>query len=899
MQKKLLLFACITFSFMSFAQRETSNWYFGSGAGITFNIDGSTTALTDGKLNTLEGCASISDDTGMLQFYTDGITVYNRNHEVMENGNFLYGDSSSTQSAIIVPKPEDPNILYIFTVDTSIMEGDPNRGFNYSVVDMTTNGGLGSVVEKNINLLEHSAEKITAVVKDCFDKSLWVITLSNEGGTDTGLYNTYHAFEINPTGVVKTAIKTTFSNLFIEDRRGYLKISSDGKKIASANSESGLYIYDFNTDTGVLSNQKALNIKAENKFPYGIEFSPSQQYLYAHTSNNIGFQETTGHSSSLIQFDLNAIDIADSEVVIDTKSIYRGALQLGENGKIYRTISVNYLVGTSYLGVINNPDEKGIAANYVHNAISLEGKNASQGLPPFVQSFFEKTALIKNDEGKDVSALEICEKTDLTLAAELFNDGTYEWQKDGLLLANTANTYNIATTTEKDSGVYSVTITFSDPSKCPILGESFITVNPLPSNETITVTQCDVETPDDGIHIFNLDEAFYANENDVFIIYETEIDRTNDKPIQNTAAYVNTVSLNQTLYYKSLNKNGCENFGELRLVVNPSHIASAANLSFYACDTNPNDDVLESDFNLDNIASTSYNTVDIAFYTSLEDLSLEKNEINGSYTTTSTTVYARLEQDNQCLGVDKIDLTVNPAPSFEFPTEFLWCTDGEPLAIIAPDGFDYYSWSHGGTVTSEDINIEITEIGNYILEVGYEYTLGTISRLCTNSIAFTVKPSNKAIINDVIVNDISTNNTVEILASGDGNYEFSINGEQYQDSNLFSNVAAGFISIYVRDKNGCGITEQSISVVGYPSFFTPNGDTFNDNWQLQGVDKNLQSNTQISIFDRYGQLVSVISGDEQGWDGNFNNSPLPATDYWFNATLGDGRIVKGHFALKR
>ncbi len=178
MKLKLLivLFFC---KVLVFGQLEASNWYFGGNAGIHFDSNGNVTALTDGKLNTLEGCATISDTNGVLLFYTDGRTIYDRNHTIMPNGNYgagtgLFGDPSSTQSAIIVPKPDYPNIYYIFTVDephsenalaypnafsgtylesgTGSTPNDDdglNNGLNYSIVDLTvigSNGSIGDVI---------------------------------------------------------------------------------------------------------------------------------------------------------------------------------------------------------------------------------------------------------------------------------------------------------------------------------------------------------------------------------------------------------------------------------------------------------------------------------------------------------------------------------------------------------------------------------------------------------------------------------------------------------------------------------------------------------------------------------------------------------------------------------
>ena len=139
--KKILLILILFLCIHSFAQNQAANWYFGESAGIYFDIaSGSVSSVYGGQLNTREGCTSISDKNGDLLFYTDGSIVYNRNHEVMLGGTGLYGDSSSTQSALVVPKPENTDIYYIFTVDTGAVDSS-DFGFNYSIFDVTLDGG--------------------------------------------------------------------------------------------------------------------------------------------------------------------------------------------------------------------------------------------------------------------------------------------------------------------------------------------------------------------------------------------------------------------------------------------------------------------------------------------------------------------------------------------------------------------------------------------------------------------------------------------------------------------------------------------------------------------------------------------------------------------------------------
>lgn len=884
-------------------QGEATNWYFGNGAGIQFNNDGSVTALTDGLLNTVEGCASISDADGNLLFYTDGITVYDRTHGIMQNGTGLYGDPSSTQAAIIVPKPEDPNIQYIFTVDTAISREDIDRGLSYSVIDLSLNAGNGAVIQKNIKLLDDCSEKITAVVKNCFDQSIWVVTLASENGLPDQPFNTYHAFEVNTTGVQKTSVKTTFEDLEINDPRGYLKFSADGSKLVSANSGSGLFIYDFDPDTGLITNQETITISSSDQFAYGVEFSPNQQFIYILASNNQAPGETNNHKASLLQYDITSTDISATEVILDIRNLYRGALQLGENGKIYRTIASDYFSGSPYLGVINNPNEKGTASNYVHNAIFLEGRNGTQGLPPFIQSFFDKIDLVKNTDGTKSSLIEICVNQPFNLEADFIPGAVYKWEKDGIPFTNSSNTFEIPSATLDDTGRYRLEIILPNPDECTIIGESTIHINPLPPTETLSLIQCDLDSDtNDGLTAFNLNELSLNSEFN-YTFYESISDMNSDLPITDNTNFLNTNPFNETIYYRVSNSAGCTDVGQLELEVQSINLSTSAPYIFETCDEDINDSVLDGFFNLDEIRPFVNTVLDVRFYASIDDARIEVNSLMGTIRTESTTLYARIENEGLCEDVVKVELLVNPKPFIDFDSTFLWCTDATAMELIAPSGFDSYRWLKQEAGVNNEVstnqNVFIASIGNYILEVGYSYDTSAGTLLCTSEKVFTIAPSNIAVIEDVVIEDVSDNNLVKVLVTGDGLYEYSLDGETYQDSNLFENVLPGFATLYVRDKNGCGITDKIISVVGYPKFFTPNNDGVNDFWQVKGINGQFQNGSLISVYDRYGKILAQISPTDKGWDGSYNGKALPSTNYWFKVILEDGRVFQGPFALKR
>jgi len=900
--KKLLLILSLTFCTHFWAQNQAANWYFGYGASVKFDVaSGTVSSLGGGALSTNEGSASISDENGNLLFYTDGSVVFNRNHQVMQNGSGLFGDNSSTQSAIIVPKPDDVNIYYVFTVDNNL-DGN-NYGLNYSVVDMSLASGLGRVTSKNVNLLEYCSEKISAVLKDCVTKSIWVVTLASEDGRQ-GDINSYHAFEVNNSGVSNTSVVSKFDNLYITDERGYLKLSPDGNVLASANVQNGLYIYDFDSATGIVSNQQRLTLNRTTQKPYGIEFSPNSQLLYVHSSNDFfdpsNPQESNNplnHRSALSQFDLTAPDIQASKFTVDDRALYRGALQLGPNGKIYRALSATYSQGLPYLGVINSPNNVGAACNYQHNAVNLGPNNSSQGLPPFIQSLFNtQIDIIRNNVS--TTNLNLCDGEDYTLEAETIFGATYTWYRDGVLLSESDFDLDIS-----QGGHYQLYI---DPNNgdCALEGEAYVTYSPNPEAFPTSLFQCDEDGNPDGFTLFNLTEANNdltgGAPNRLTKFYLSQLDAENEVNEIDGTSYSN-ITNPQTIYVKVFNSlTGCNNITELYLDVTAT---DANNAKITQCDDDGNEDGYYN-FNLTQTNNEILNglpsTLTVKYYRSYEDSLLERSELGNTFTNTipyNQTIYARVENNNACFGISEIELVVLELPNIEVEFETIYCLNFYPQLITldaglinnSPSDFTYL-WSTGETTQEISINAP----GVYTVTV-------TNTNNCNKVRTINVLPSNIATIENIVVEDARSNNTITILVSGEGDYEYAIDNVYgpYQDSNLFENVAPGFHTVFIRDKNNCGIIEDNVAVIGFPKFFTPNNDGYNDTWHIYGITDPSQAESVIYIFDRYGKFLKELSPQDKGWDGTFNGQMLPSSDYWFHVKLQDGRIFKSHFTLKR
>ncbi len=363
-------------AFNIYAQKESYNWYFGVNAGITFNNGGSPSALIDGELVTFEGCATISDRGGNLLFYTQGEVVWNKHHEVMDT--LLAGHYSSAQSSIIVPKPGFSHLYYIFTAGKV---GD-NEKIAYSTVDMNLNNGKGGLIEKNILLMFGSDEQLTCI-KHENNIDYWVIT--RKCGT-----NEYYSYKITSMGVSSSPVVSKIGKVSScnTNANGYLKSTIDGKKIVSAGlSNFYMDIYDFNKSNGTLSNRVEISDNLNEKF-YGVEFSPSGKFIYC----------TTEESSSLYQYDISIFDsisIHNSKTLLyqNVTDKYPCALQIGPDYKIYIAIG-----GKNYLGVINNPNTKGLGSNLVIDGVDLKDRISTLGLPNFPSYYLEPFYEIQADK---------------------------------------------------------------------------------------------------------------------------------------------------------------------------------------------------------------------------------------------------------------------------------------------------------------------------------------------------------------------------------------------------------------------------------------------------------------------------------------------------------------------
>ncbi|MGB0402692.1 MAG: gliding motility-associated C-terminal domain-containing protein [Salibacteraceae bacterium] len=369
-----------------FGQKEANNWYFGNKAAFHFNTtNGSPVAISGSAMNTLEGCSSISDKlTGALLFYTDGQNVYNSNHALMPNGMGLNGNNSSSHSSVVVPYPGNSNKHYIFTVPSNFLA--TVTGAEYSVVDMTLQSGLGDVVstQKNVSLV-HSPTNLTLVdvadrcasIAHANGQDYWVIVQNR-------LTWSFYAYLVTATGVSNAPVISTMVPVGLVGNvphYGCMKISPDGKKMASVY-RTEFVLFDFNNQTGVLTNQT--NVNHGGFSAYGVEFSPNSKLLYV---NPGGIHQYDPHLAT-------APLIAASKVSLLSGSgqplTGNGQLQLAPDFKIYWAKSS---FSTNVISRIDSPDVAGLGCAFRDTGVVLtSGAISRLGLPTFVQSFLIKTS---------------------------------------------------------------------------------------------------------------------------------------------------------------------------------------------------------------------------------------------------------------------------------------------------------------------------------------------------------------------------------------------------------------------------------------------------------------------------------------------------------------------------
>ncbi len=248
----------------------------------------------------------------------------------------------------------------------------------------------------------------------------------------------------------------------------------------------------------------------------------------------------------------------------------------------------------------------------------------------------------------------------------------------------------------------------------------------------------------------------------------------------------------------------------------------------------------------------------------------------------STVIHVKVSTQDGCFKIVRLNIALNPKPEFNLSEKIDFCK-GKTVTLDAGSGYTSYLWSNGAATQT----ITVSAPGNYSVTVTNSFGCQSTDNI---QVSYTVLPE--------IVSVNVSNNSATVILSATGNFEYSLDNFAWQDSNIFTNLKIGEYMVYVRTKGGCIIGQKPFSIFNIPNTFTPNGDGFNDQWKIAGLEN--YPGTEVNVYDRRGLPVfkEVIYKKPLVWDGKLNGSQIPTGNYWYTIKVSDGRVYTGWLLIK-
>ncbi len=389
-----------------FAQKQDYYWPFGSdqdsqpgvqASEIRFNKLPIEARTREGGLEFDNNKASICDENGALLFYTNGCAVANQHHEIMPHGDSLnfddffvefWGDDCGNgypgkYNIYIIDAPENDSLFYIIHKvweETSELPTNFSNRIQYSIVNIHADNGNGDVIVKNEVVVMDSVESgYLALIKKQNGIDWWIL----QPGLAPDLF---HRLEVTADGVQDLApqyIQRHYDPIQTGSSGG-AKFSPDGTKYCYYSTYDGLYLYDFDRSTGLLSNLRLMDTDVLPLVNISdIEFSPNSRFIYFNVVD------------TLYQLDSWEPDLADGVRLIAPWNGVADPLnqhsfsniQAGPDCRIY----VRTGASTNSFHVVHDPDELGTACNFEQQAIQLPYIAARSGFPHFPQWRVDET----------------------------------------------------------------------------------------------------------------------------------------------------------------------------------------------------------------------------------------------------------------------------------------------------------------------------------------------------------------------------------------------------------------------------------------------------------------------------------------------------------------------------
>ncbi len=351
-----------------------------------------------------------------------------------------------------------------------------------------------------------------------------------------------------------------------------------------------------------------------------------------------------------------------------------------------------------------------------------------------------------------------------------------------------------------------------------------------------------------------------------------------------------------------------------------STVNTAPLTTLSSCSTGNNNGTLTAEFTLNNTTTLNEifgtenpNDYTLEYYTDVSDPStIIPNNNWSSYTSPSQTLDVlaydnRVQNTDRCLTFQStLELVVNSSPIISITnTEFGYCGNGSVTISITEQGNYTYEWYFNGSTTPipGETGNTITVMQPGVYNVIAETNLGCRTSLPEDINVRQSEAPTLAGNYTVSINNGNGQVTIDEANLGSGDYEYAIDNGSYQDSPIITGIEPGEHTLIANDKFGCGSDSVMISIFGFPKFFSPNNDGINDVWNVKGLDTSIYNHSEVTVFDRFGKLITRFNTSDTGWDGFYNGTELPATDYWFETEIsdvnGNTNKIQGHFSLIR
>ena len=888
-----ILLICLLFFGASFAQKEANVWHFGIGNSLDFN-SGSPVQTSGSQMYTNEGCASYCDENGNLLFYSngggrlpasgqDGGKIWNKNNQVMYDMQGQEGGGwSAAQSSVVVPAPGEPDVFYLFTMEElefdcdGVVPSEPNgRGLRYFKIDMSLNGGLGDVVEADVQVYDYSYEGICAI-RHSNETDYWI--LINQDTTGIGVYS------VTQSGVQLAGVypHPVFFNGF-----GIIKSSPTQSGVGApccnkVMTSAGLY--DFNLSTGVLTFESDLGAASD----YNFEFSPNGSYLYASIFDSNTFV------SNLVQYNVFApsqtgqtVESTAQVIVQNFNGLY---MQLASDGKIYFT--EQSLGFTTLLGTINCPNTSdptvfsGVLSFPNDGILSI----GFYTLPNFPSWIFYNNYDAQIQFGPDTVYL--CPGDTLLLNA---GDGI-SWEWGGDASTNTSQFYIVT-----NPGIFSATVT----STCGL------------GSDQIVVLPCESPSPCEG---FDLGDPIAACLNDTI---QLGADLSGFQNISNlewsgSGTFLPSNTVANPLYIPSQNEynSGSSLIGlEVSLVSTttvPSGLLaydhSSEDILFYI---NPLDGSIDSiqentgkDWTAMGFRSADcllYGLSNIVTAPMLSSINPTTGAVDDIFSYPNHQFYAG-EYDNEndifyAVGMSEINsgqlldqwlYSINPVTGALDTIGNLNLVANDGFFYTPDDGFNglaydpdldllYGITDNGKLYQINPSNASISLIGNTasgMRGLAYDEIQNKLWAVSPSATLVEIDKQTGAQLGSVLCDEIFGNVTSLTFISGtcgEGNIcadQLLIEFENCDNENNFS----------------------------FPNVITPNSDGINDLFEIE----NLPENTELIILNRWGNVVFSTTNYQNNWDGkNALGNELVDGVYTYKFTTKTGRSGHGFVHLIR